>query len=139
MLEWRLDAFQRWLTMDEPTWAMVHYPTIDYQDASYYAAPKKKPKYKSLDEVDPEILETYKKLGIPLQEAEVLLGVEGAPRMAVDAVFDSVRVVTTFKDGAGEGRRHLLLDQRSGARTSRAGAQISRHRRADDATISSRR
>ncbi|NWG52724.1 MAG: Fe-S cluster assembly protein SufB [Hydrogenophilaceae bacterium] len=98
MLQWRLDAFQRWLTLEEPTWANVHHPPIDYQDAYYYAAPKSGAKYKSLDEVDPEILETYKKLGIPLREQEVLLGVEGAPRVAVDAVFDSVSVVTTFKE-----------------------------------------
>jgi Fe-S cluster assembly protein SufB len=83
--------------MDEPTWALVRYPPIDYQAARYYAAPKSGAKYKSLDEVDPEILETYKKLGIPLKEAEVLLGVEGAPKVAVDAVFDSVSVVTTYK------------------------------------------
>jgi Fe-S cluster assembly protein SufB len=98
MLAWRLEAFQRWQTMEEPTWAMVDYPKIDYQDAHYYAAPKNAPKYKSLDEVDPEILDTYKKLGIPLREAETLLGVEGAPKVAVDAVFDSVSVITTFKD-----------------------------------------
>ena len=98
MLDWRLDAYRRWLTMTEPTWAMVNYPAIDYQDATYFAAPKNGAKYKSLDEVDPEILETYKKLGIPLREAETLLGVEGAPRIAVDAVFDSVSVITTFKD-----------------------------------------
>ncbi len=97
MLDWRLDAFRRWRTMVEPTWAMVRYPAIDYQDATYYAAPKNAAKYKSLDEVDPEILETYKKLGIPLREQETLLGVEGAPRIAVDAVFDSVSVLTTFK------------------------------------------
>ncbi|MBL8557527.1 MAG: Fe-S cluster assembly protein SufB [Hyphomonadaceae bacterium] len=97
LLDWRLDAFARWKTMDEPTWAMVRYPAIDYQDATYYAAPKNAAKYKSLDEVDPEILETYKKLGIPLREQETLLGVEGAPRVAVDAVFDSVSVLTTFK------------------------------------------
>jgi Fe-S cluster assembly protein SufB len=97
MLAWRLDAFQRWLTMEEPTWALVHYPPIAYQAARYYAEPKSGSKYKSLDDVDPEILETYKKLGSPLREAEVLLGVEGAPRVAVDAVFDSVSVVTTFK------------------------------------------
>ena len=98
MLAWRLEAFARWKTMTEPTWAMVDYPTIDYQDAYYYAAPKNAAKYKSLDEVDPEVLETYKKLGIPLREAETLLGVEGAPKVAVDAVFDSVSVITTFKD-----------------------------------------
>jgi Fe-S cluster assembly protein SufB len=98
MLEWRLEAFRRWLTMEEPAWAMVHYPAIDYQDAYYYAAPKQKPTLESLDEVDPAILETYKKLGIPIREQEVLLGVEGAPKIAVDAVFDSVSVVTTFKE-----------------------------------------
>jgi Fe-S cluster assembly protein SufB len=98
MLEWRLGAFERWLTMEEPTWALVRYPPIDYQAARYYAAPKQGSKYKSLDDVDPEIIETYKKLGIPLREAEVLLGVEGAPKVAVDAVFDSVSVITTFKD-----------------------------------------
>jgi Fe-S cluster assembly protein SufB len=98
MLAWRLEAFKRWQTMEEPTWALVRYPPIDYQAARYYAEPKAGSKYKSLEDVDPEILETYKKLGIPLKEQEVLLGVEGAPRVAVDAVFDSVSVVTTFKD-----------------------------------------
>src|SRR3954465_8189410 len=97
MLAWRLDAFERWLAMDEPSWAKVHFPRIDYQDSYYYAAPKEKTGPKSLDEVDPDLLETYKKLGIPLKEQEVLAGVEGAPRYAVDAVFDSVSVVTTFK------------------------------------------
>jgi Fe-S cluster assembly protein SufB len=84
--------------MEEPTWALVHYPPIDYQAARYYAAPKSGAKYKGIEDVDPEILETYKKLGIPLKEQEVLLGVEGAPKVAVDAVFDSVSVVTTFKE-----------------------------------------
>ena len=108
LLEWRLAAYRKWLTMEEPDWAMVDYPPIDYQDAYYYAAPKGPTKYESLDDVPPEILETYKKLGIPLAEAEVLLGVEGAaetaataretPRVAVDAVFDSVSVATTFKE-----------------------------------------
>ncbi len=97
MLAWRLDAFERWLAMDEPDWAKVSFPKIDYQDSYYYAAPKEKVGIKSLDEVDPDILETYKKLGIPLREQEVLAGVVGAPRYAVDAVFDSVSVVTTFK------------------------------------------
>lgn len=97
MLEWRLDAYRRWKTMEEPTWARVDYPKIDFEDLHYYAAPKSAPGPKSLDEVDPELLETYKKLGIPLSEQAVLAGVEGA-RVAVDAVFDSVSVVTTFKD-----------------------------------------
>jgi Fe-S cluster assembly protein SufB len=97
MLAWRLEAFERWQAMDQPDWAKVSFPPIDYQDAYYYAAPKQAAGPKSLDEVDPEILETYKKLGIPLREQEVLAGVEGAPRYAVDAVFDSVSVVTTFK------------------------------------------
>lgn len=99
MLQWRLDAYARWLTMSEPTWAMVDYPKIDYQDAYYYAAPKSdKDGPQSLDEVDPDLLEVYKKLGIPLKEQEVLAGVQGAPRVAVDAIFDSVSVVTTFKE-----------------------------------------
>ena len=75
MLEWRLEAFRRWLTMREPTWARVDYPKIDYQDYYYYSAPKKKPTLNSLDEVDPEILRTYEKLGIPLREQEMLAGV----------------------------------------------------------------
>ncbi len=98
MLQWRLDAYERWLTMDEPEWAKVAYEKVDYQDLYYYAAPKKKDGPKSLDEVDPELLRTYEKLGIPLKEQAVLAGVEGAPRYAVDAVFDSVSVVTTFKE-----------------------------------------
>ncbi len=97
MLEWRLDAYKRWLTMTEPGWAKVEYPKIDFQDIYYYAAPKGQDAPKSLDEVDPELLLTYEKLGIPLKEQEVLAGVQGA-RVAVDAVFDSVSVVTTFKD-----------------------------------------
>ncbi len=98
MLNWRLDAYRRWLTMKEPTWARVDYPKINYQDYYYYAAPKKK--LNSLDEVDPEILKTYEKLGIPLREQEMLAGVarpEGERRVAVDAVFDSVSVATTFQ------------------------------------------
>jgi Fe-S cluster assembly protein SufB len=97
MLEWRLEAYRRWLTMDEPTWARVDYPKIDFNDIYYYAAPKGTAGPKSLDEVDPELLRTYEKLGIPLREQEVLAGVQGA-RIAVDAVFDSVSVVTTFRD-----------------------------------------
>jgi Fe-S cluster assembly protein SufB len=99
MLEWRLEAYRRWLTMREPTWARVDYPKIDYQNAYYFSQPKKK--LASLDEVDPEILKTYEKLGIPLREQEMLAGVvrpEGERRVAVDAVFDSVSVATTFKE-----------------------------------------
>src|SRR5262252_5213807 len=110
MLAWRLDAYRRWLTMHEPKWAKVEYGPIDYQDIYYYAAPKKAPK--SLDEIDPEILRTYEKLGIPWREREALLGIQkvaneegeaseggenGYGRVAVDAVFDSVSVATTFK------------------------------------------
>ena len=96
LLEWRLDAFERWQTMQEPDWAHVDYPKIDYQDLCYYAAPKSmEDGPKSLDEVDPELLRTYEKLGIPLQEQEVLAGVR---KVAVDAVFDSVSVGTTFRE-----------------------------------------
>ena len=100
MLEWRLEAYRRWLTMREPTWARVDYPQIDYQDLYYYSAPKKNA-LGSLDEVDPQILATYEKLGIPLREQELLAGVvrpEGERKIAVDAVFDSVSVATTFKE-----------------------------------------
>ena len=92
MLQWRLEAYRHWLTMTEPTWAYVDYESVDYQSISYYSAPKVKEGPKSLNEVDPKLLETYKKLGIPLYEQERLAGV------AVDAVFDSVSVATTFKD-----------------------------------------
>ncbi|ABQ60466.1 FeS assembly protein SufB [Brucella ovis IntaBari-2006-46-332] len=115
MLGWRLKAYERWLTMEEPTWARVDYPKIDFQDAYYYSAPKNRSGPKSLDEVDPELFKTYEKLGIPLREQEILAGVrkQGEPseidgnpadnvyasgRVAVDAVFDSVSVVTTFKE-----------------------------------------
>jgi Fe-S cluster assembly protein SufB len=97
MLDWRLKAYRHWLTMEEPRWQKPKFPQIDYQDSYYYAAPKQKSKPKSLDEVDPKLLETYDKLGIPLREQEVLAGVEGAPMVAVDAVFDSVSVATTYK------------------------------------------
>ena len=96
MLEWRLGAFRRWGAMREPKWARVNYPDIDYQNAYYYAAPKNTPLKQSLDEVDPKLLETYKKLGIPLSEQMALAGV------AVDAVFDSVSVATTFKEKLNE-------------------------------------
>jgi Fe-S cluster assembly protein SufB len=112
MTEWRLSAYRRWLTMEEPTWARVSYPKIDFQDIHYYAAPKSFDAPSSLDEVDPELLRTYEKLGIPLKEQEILAGVRkpgdgdgeaigdnvyASGRVAVDAVFDSVSVVTTFK------------------------------------------
>ena len=97
LLEWRLKAYRRWLEMKEPTWAKVSYPKIDFQDICYYAAPKTNENApKSLDEVDPQLLETYEKLGIPLHEREILAGV------AVDAVFDSVSVATTFRDKLSE-------------------------------------
>jgi Fe-S cluster assembly protein SufB len=96
MLEWRLKAYRHWLTMKEPHWANVKYPEINYQDLSYYSAPKKKATLKSLDEVDPELLAVYEKLGISLDEQKRLTGV------AVDAVFDSVSVATTFKDKLNE-------------------------------------
>jgi Fe-S cluster assembly protein SufB len=97
MLEWRLEAFRRWKTMTEPAWANVHYPKIDFQNLYYYSAPKSTEGPKSLAEVDPELLRTYARLGIPLREREILAGVKGS-RVAVDAVFDSVSVVTTFKE-----------------------------------------
>jgi Fe-S cluster assembly protein SufB len=97
MLDWRLKAYRHWLTMTEPHWSTVEHPPIDYDDISYYAAPKsRKAGPRSLDEVDPELLRTYEKLGVPLQEREVLAGV------AVDAVFDSVSVATTFKQKLAE-------------------------------------
>src|SRR5499427_5491200 len=92
MLEWRLKAYRHWLKMEEPVWANVHYPKVDYQDIIYYSAPKQKEKKQSLDEVDPQLLETFEKLGIPLHEQKLLANV------AVDAIFDSVSVATTFKE-----------------------------------------
>src|SRR5690606_24674505 len=97
MLEWRLEAFRHWLQMTEPSWAHVHYPKIDFQSISYYSAPKRpEDGPQSLDEVDPKLLETYEKLGIPIEEQKMLAGV------AVDAVFDSVSVATTFKKALSE-------------------------------------
>src|SRR5215813_9440691 len=96
LLEWRLKAYRHWLTMTEPTWPNVHYPKIDYQDIVYYSAPKPKKQLNSLDEVDPELRRTFEKLGISLDEQKRLTGV------AVDAVFDSVSVATTFKDKLAE-------------------------------------
>jgi Fe-S cluster assembly protein SufB len=99
MLEWRLDAYRRWLTMTDPTWARVKYPAIDYQALHYYAAPKSMTEGpKSLADVDPELLKTYNKLGISQGEQEILAGVAPANRVAVDFVFDSVSVITTFKE-----------------------------------------
>ena len=99
MLEWRLEAYRRWRAMSEPTWAKVSYPKIDFEDLYYYAAPKSSEGPKSLDEVDPELLKMYDRLGVPLREREILAGVKSdRPRVAVDAVIDSVSVVTTFKD-----------------------------------------
>ncbi|MGA9582432.1 MAG: Fe-S cluster assembly protein SufB [Allosphingosinicella sp.] len=97
MLEWRLKAYRAWLTMEEVTWAKLDIPPIDFQDAYYYAEPRAKPTLASLDELDPEIRRTYEKLGIPIEEQKVLAGVEGARKVAVDAVFDSVSVATTFR------------------------------------------
>jgi len=98
MLDWRLKAFRLWQAMEAPDWAKLDVPPIDYQDAYYYAAPKAKPQLKSIDDLDPEIREVYEKLGIPLEEQKVLAGVEGARKVAVDAVFDSVSVATTFRE-----------------------------------------
>ena len=96
MLEWRLKSYKQWLTMKEPHWANIHYKPIDYQDITYYSAPKKKPQLNSLDEVDPELRKTFEKLGISLDEQKILSNV------AVDAVFDSVSVATTFKETLAE-------------------------------------
>ncbi len=92
LLDWRLKAYRHWLTLEEPKWHNVHYPPIDYQKSVYYSAPQQKNALKSLDEVDPRLLETYEKLGIPLEEQKALAGV------AVDAVFDSVSIATTFRE-----------------------------------------
>src|ERR1043166_8331509 len=100
MLQWRLKAYRHWLTMKEPhSWPNIKYPAIDYQRTIYYSAPK--PKKKSLDEVDPELLAMYEKLGVPVNERKILLGIE-EPRVAVDAVFDSVSVTTTFRKTLAE-------------------------------------
>ncbi|MHB8339162.1 MAG: Fe-S cluster assembly protein SufB, partial [Ignavibacteriaceae bacterium] len=96
MLEWRLKAYRHWLTLTEPHWANVKYPKINYQAISYYSAPKKKPQLNSLDELDPELRKTFEKLGISLEEQKRLSGV------AVDAVFDSVSVATTFREKLSE-------------------------------------
>ena len=120
MLEWRLDAYRRWLTMREPQWARVDYGPIDYQDLYYYSAPKRNA-LASLDEVDPEILKTYAKLGIPLREQEMLAGVEREDgtrsRVAVDAVFHGSRS-PPLPGGARQGRRPLHADLRGAAEAS---------------------
>ena len=131
MLAWRLDAYRRWLTMSEPNWARVDYPPIDYQDLYYYAAPKTKAAPKSLDEIDPEILKTYEKLGIPLREQEMLAGVvrkDGASRVAVDAVFELGFRRHDIQGGAGPRRRDLLPDLRGVTDAPGTGEEISRHR-----------
>ena len=119
MLEWRLEAYRRWLTMTEPTWARVNYPKIDYQDLYYYSAPKPKKQLASIDEIDPEILKTYEKLGIPLREVAMLEGVEPPPegeraspsrKIAVDAVFEFGFGRDHLQGRAEEGRRDLHAD-----------------------------
>ncbi|WP_233346867.1 hypothetical protein [Hyphobacterium sp. CCMP332] len=125
MLDWRLEAYKRWLEMREPDWAKVNYPKIDYQDIYYYAEPSSGAKYESIDDVPPEILADFERLGIPLREQEVLLGVAGAaetaaearekPRVAVDAVFDQCFGRDHLQGRAVEGRRDLHVDLRSDA------------------------
>ena len=147
MLEWRLEAYRRWLTMTEPSWARVNYPKIDYQDLYYYSAPKPKKQLASLDEIDPEILKTYEKLGIPLREVAVLEGVvrpegEAAPggrKIAVDAVFEFGVGCDHFPEGTQAGRRDLHADLRSHPRAPRTREKISRLGRADFGQLSSRR
>ncbi len=126
LLDWRLEAFRRWQTMEEPKWARVNYPPIDYQNMYYFAAPKTTPAPRSLDEVDPELLRTYAKLGIPLVEQEILAGVE-RPRVAVDAVFDSVSIATTFKAELAKGGGHFLLLFGGGPKSPRPRSPLSRH------------
>ena len=120
MLDFRLKAFERFKLLKEPNWQKPKYPKIDYQDLYYYSAPKSmKDKPKSLDELDPKLLETYKKLGIPLQEQARLNGI------AVDAVFDSVSVATTFKEELNKTRYYFLFNVRSNTKTSRISKKIS--------------
>ena len=120
-LEWRLKAYRHWLTMPEPTWANVSFAPIDYQDAYYYSGSEVKDGRTKDGEIDPELKRTYEKLGIPLQEQQILAGV------AVDAVFDSVSVATTFKSKLEE-YGNLLLDIGSGSETSRCGSEVPRQR-----------
>ena len=119
LLEWRLAAYRKWLKMEHPNWAKLDIPPIDFQSISYFSAPKSsKNAPKSLDEVDPKLLETYDKLGVPLHERERLAGV------AVDVVFDSVSVATTFKGTTGKSRCDFLLVFRSRAQSPGSGARI---------------
>ena len=134
LLEWRLRALRHWQQMREPHWAQLHYAPIDYQAISYYSAPKQnKDGPKSLDEVDPKLLATYDKLGVPLHERARLAGV------AVDAVFDSVSVATTFKERLADRRRHLLLLLRGGAEAPGAASSSTWARSCPIPTTSSRR
>jgi Fe-S cluster assembly scaffold protein SufB len=126
MLEWRLKAYRAWLEMEEVDWAKLDIPAIDYQDAYYYAAPKAKPKLGSLDEVDPEILRVYEKLGIPIEEQKVLAGVEGARKVAVDAGVRQRQRRHHIPRGTESRRRHLPVDFGSGAGASGAGAEVPR-------------
>ena len=125
MLKFRLKAFRKWLEMKSPTWANVKYPPIDYQDISYYSAPKKKPRLESLDEVDPEILKTFERLGIPLDEQKRLTNV------AVDVVFDSVSLGTTFQKKLQEAGVVLCSISEAVQQYPGADRKISRQRRAD--------
>ena len=153
MLEARLEAYRRWLQMEEPTWAKVHYPKIDFQDLYYYAAPKSMAAPKSLDEIDPKLLETYAKLGIPLKEQEILAGVrkqgekseldEDGRRIWLRQGGDRCRVRLGFRrhhlqGGTRQGGRHLLLDLGSAPRASRTGEEVSRSRSCRRATITMR-
>ena len=129
MLEWRLEAYRRWLTMVEPTWANVTYPKIDFQDLYFYSAPQSTEGPKSLADVDPELLATYAKLGIPLMEQELLAGVKRQPRRGRCGVRQRLSG-DDVQGGAAEGRRHFLLDLRSRARASRARQEVPRLGRA---------
>ena len=131
LLDWRLAAFRRWLTMEEPKWARVEYPPINFQAIHYFAAPKTTQGPKSLDEVDPELLRTYAKLGIPLVEQEILAGVD-KPRVAVDAVFELNIGRHDVQGRAREGGGHFLLIFGSSPPSSRYRAPVLRHGRSSD-------
>ncbi len=125
LTEWRLGAYRRWLTMQEPRWARVDFPKIDYQDLYYYSAPKTAAGPKSLDEVDPELLKVYAKLGIPLREQEALAGMGPDRRIAVDAVFELYLGRHHLQGGTGQGRGDFLSDLGSRAYKSRPRPEIS--------------